>query len=130
MKTLLSFLFGVSMCCLLPSIGMAADAAKSAKDAAVKASAVSGFALTTHRPGVGDHGFGVAPSTFGEIVRHDIKDNRVVGSRVIYPGKARVPRVINNIGIKSMYAATQKKLTTVDQECVITALTELGIASI
>ena len=34
-------------------------------------------------------GFGVAPATFGEIVRHDIKDSRVVGSRVIYPGKAR-----------------------------------------
>jgi len=89
MKTLLSFVFGVSMCCLLPSNGMAADEAKPAKDAAVKASAVSGIALTTHRPGGGDHGFGVAPSTFGQIVRHDIKDNRVVGSRVIYPGKAR-----------------------------------------
>ncbi|MGB3086502.1 MAG: PKD domain-containing protein, partial [Phycisphaerae bacterium] len=89
MKTLLSFVFGVSMCCLLPSNGMAADEAKPAKDAAVKASAVSGIALTTHRPGGGDHGFGVAPQTFGEIVRHDIKDNRVVGSRVIYPGKAR-----------------------------------------
>ncbi len=89
MKTLLSIAFSVSMCCLLPSNGMAADAAKPAKGAAVKASAVSGIALTTHRPGGGDHGFGVAPSTFGEIVRHDIKDNRVVGSRVIYPGKAR-----------------------------------------
>ena len=65
------------------------DAAKPPKDAAVKASAVSGFALTTHRPGGRDSGFGVGPKTFGEIVRHDIKDNRVVGSRVIYPGMAR-----------------------------------------
>ena len=89
MKTLLSIAFGVSLCGLLPSNGMAADKAKPANDAAVKASAVSGIALTTHRPGGGDHGFGVAPETFGEIVRHDIKDNRVVGSRVIYPGKAR-----------------------------------------
>jgi len=65
------------------------DAAKPPKDAAVKASAVSGFALTTHRSGGDDDGFAVAPATFGEIVRHDIKDNRVVGRRVIYPGKAR-----------------------------------------
>ncbi|HUU96138.1 MAG TPA: hypothetical protein VM487_10395, partial [Phycisphaerae bacterium] len=54
-----------------------------------QARAVDGIALTTHRPGGGDHGFGVAPSTFGQIVRHDIKDSRVVASRVIYPGKAR-----------------------------------------
>ena len=47
MKALLSFALGVSMCCLLPSHGMAADAARPAKDAAVKAMAVSGFALTT-----------------------------------------------------------------------------------
>ncbi len=89
MKAILSFLLVFSMCCLLTSQGMAADATKQAKDAVVKASAVSGIALTTHRPGGGDHGFGVSPETFGEIVRHDIKDNRVVGSRVIYPGKAR-----------------------------------------
>ena len=63
----------IGACCLLASQAKAED----------------GFALTTHRPGGGDHGFGVAPSTFGQIVRHDIKDNRVVGSRVIYPGKAR-----------------------------------------
>ncbi len=89
MNTLLSIAFSVFICCLLPSIGMAADAAKPAKGAAVKPMAVSGIALTTHRPGGGDHGFGVGPATFGEIVRHDIKDSRVVGSRVIYPGKAR-----------------------------------------
>ena len=63
----------IGMCCLLTN----------------QARAVDGIALTTHRPGGGDHGFGVGPETFGEIVRHDIKDNRVVGSRVIYPGKAR-----------------------------------------
>jgi type II secretory pathway predicted ATPase ExeA len=39
-----------------------------------------------------------------------------------------IPRVINNISIKSMYAATQKKLTAVDQECVMTALAELGLS--
>ena len=89
MQTLLTIVVGVSMSCLLPSKGLAAEEAKPAKTAAVKASAVSGFALTTHRPGGGDDGFGVAPATFGEIMRHDIKDNRVVGSRVIYPGKAR-----------------------------------------
>ncbi|HUT59333.1 MAG TPA: hypothetical protein VNA25_15900 [Phycisphaerae bacterium] len=56
---------------------------------ASQAGAVDGIALTTHRPVGGDHGFGVGPATFGEIVRHDIKDSRVVGSRVIYSGKAR-----------------------------------------
>jgi hypothetical protein len=50
--------FAVSVRCLLPSNGMAADAAKPANDAAVMVSAVRGFALTTHRPGGGDHGFG------------------------------------------------------------------------
>jgi hypothetical protein len=34
MKTMLSIVFGVSVCCLLPSKGMAADATKLAKDAA------------------------------------------------------------------------------------------------
>ena len=77
MKTLRSNAFSLSMCCLLPSIGMAADAAKHeepTKDSAVKTSAVSGIALTTHRPGGSDHGFAVSPQTFVEIVRHDIKD--------------------------------------------------------
>jgi hypothetical protein len=83
MKTLLSLLFAVAVCCLLPSNRMVADAA-------VTASAVTGIALTTHRPGGSDHGFGVASSTFGEIVCHDIKDNRVVGSRVISPSARRI----------------------------------------
>lgn len=41
-----------------------------------------------------------------------------------------IPRVINSIGIKSMYAAAQKKMSTVDQECVMMALAELGMANV
>jgi len=38
-----------------------------------------------------------------------------------------IPRVINNIALKAMYAALQNKMTTVDQECVLTAIEELGM---
>ncbi len=38
-----------------------------------------------------------------------------------------IPRMINNIALKSMQAAAQNKMTTVDQECVMAALTELGL---
>ena len=38
-----------------------------------------------------------------------------------------IPRMINNIALKAMYAAVQNKMTIVDQECVITALDELGL---
>lgn len=38
-----------------------------------------------------------------------------------------IPRVINNIALKAMYAALQNKMTTVDQECVMIALDELGL---
>jgi hypothetical protein len=42
-----------------------------------------------NRTGFGDGGFGVAPEIFGNLVRHDIKADRVVKSTVIYAGRAR-----------------------------------------
>lgn len=38
-----------------------------------------------------------------------------------------IPRVINNVAVKSMYAAVNNKMTNVDQECVMMALDELGL---
>ena len=52
------------------------------------------------------------------------KDNAI--ETIINAAKG-IPRVLNNIGIKSMYAAVQKKMTVVDQECVMDALSEIGI---
>jgi len=51
--------------------------------------APDGIAISTHRASGGDHGFGVAPEIFGDIVRHDIKAGRVAKSTVIYQGRAR-----------------------------------------
>jgi len=51
--------------------------------------APDGIAISTHRAGGGDHGFGVAPEIFGDLVRHDIKAGVVVKSTVIYAGRAR-----------------------------------------
>ncbi len=51
--------------------------------------APDGIAISTHRAGGGDHGFGVAPEIFGDIVRHDIQAGRVAKSTVIYAGRAR-----------------------------------------
>ncbi|HUU95523.1 MAG TPA: LamG-like jellyroll fold domain-containing protein [Phycisphaerae bacterium] len=50
---------------------------------------MDGIAISTHRAGGGDHGFGVAPDVFGDLVRHDIKGGVVVKSTVIYAGRAR-----------------------------------------
>ena len=52
-----------------------------------------GIAVSTHRKGGGDHGFGVAPSIFADLVRHDIKEGRVAKSTVIYAGRARGARI-------------------------------------
>ena len=38
-----------------------------------------------------------------------------------------IPRMINTIALKSMHIAADKKLTTVDQECVMAVLDELGV---
>jgi type II secretory pathway predicted ATPase ExeA len=38
-----------------------------------------------------------------------------------------VPRVINNVALKSMTLAVNEKMTTVDQTCVLKALEELGL---
>ena len=51
--------------------------------------APDGIAISTHRADGGDHGFGVAPEIFGDLVRHDIKAGRVAKSTVIYQGRAR-----------------------------------------
>lgn len=39
-----------------------------------------------------------------------------------------VPRVINTVALKSMYRAAHQKMDTVDQECVLYVLDELGIS--
>jgi type II secretory pathway predicted ATPase ExeA len=39
-----------------------------------------------------------------------------------------VPRVINTVALKSMYRAAEQKMDTVDQECVMHALDELGMS--
>ena len=59
--------------------------------------AVDGIAISTHRIGGSDAGPGVHPSMFGDIVRHYIRDGKVVASKVIYKGKAR-GAVINQRG--------------------------------
>ncbi|NQT20557.1 MAG: HEAT repeat domain-containing protein [Planctomycetes bacterium] len=51
--------------------------------------AADGIAIATHREQRGDLCFGVGRMVFGDLVRHDIKDSRVVKSTVIYKGKAR-----------------------------------------
>jgi len=51
--------------------------------------APDGIAISTHRTGGGDHGFGVGSSVFGNLVRHDIRAGHVEGSSVIYKGRAR-----------------------------------------
>ena len=51
--------------------------------------APDGIAISTHRAGGGDGGFGVAPEIFGDLVRHDIQAGRVAKSTVIYAGRAR-----------------------------------------
>ncbi len=51
--------------------------------------APDGIAISTHRADGGDHGFGVAPEIFGDLVRHDIQAGRVAKSTVIYQGRAR-----------------------------------------
>ncbi len=51
--------------------------------------APDGIAISTHRADGGDHGFGVAPEIFGDLVRHDIKAGRVAKRTVIYQGRAR-----------------------------------------
>jgi len=38
-----------------------------------------------------------------------------------------IPRIINTIALKAMTIAADKKMTTVDQECVMLVLAELGI---
>lgn len=38
-----------------------------------------------------------------------------------------IPRVINTVALKAMYVAAEKKMTTVDQECVMVVLDELSI---
>ena len=62
------------------------------------ADAVDGIAISTHTNGPGD-GLGVNRSTFGDLVRHDIKDGLVVKSTVIFAGEAR-GACINNAGDK------------------------------
>lgn len=52
------------------------------------------------------------------------KDN---ATETIMNAAKGIPRMINNIALKAMYAAVQNKMTTVDQECVFTALAELGL---
>lgn len=52
------------------------------------------------------------------------KDN--AAETVINAAKG-IPRMINSIALKAMYAADQNKMTTVDQECVMTALGEMGL---
>ena len=56
---------------------------------AAPAGAVDWIAIATRRKGSGDLCFGVGRSVFGKLVRHDIKNSRVAGSRTIYKGKAR-----------------------------------------
>lgn len=38
-----------------------------------------------------------------------------------------IPRMINTIALKAMYLAAERKMTVVDQECVIAVLGELGL---
>jgi len=64
--------------------------------------AVEGIAVSTHRAGGGDDGFGVSRAIFGDIVRHDIQGGRVVKSTVIYAGKAR-GACINDAGDKVVF---------------------------
>ena len=52
------------------------------------------------------------------------KDN---ATETVVTAAKGIPRVINNIALKAMYAAVQNKMTVVDQECVIMALNELGL---
>jgi len=52
------------------------------------------------------------------------KDNAI--ETIINAAKG-IPRMINNIALKAMYAADQSKMTTVDQECVLAALAEIGL---
>lgn len=56
----------------------------------------------------------------GTIFRDNAVETTVIAAKGI-------PRVINNIALKAMYAAVQNKMTTVDQECVMMALNELGL---
>jgi len=66
-----------------------------------RAYAVDGIAISTHRRGGGD-GMGVNRSVYGDLVRHDIKNDKVVKSTVIYAGKARGAR-INDAGDKVVF---------------------------
>lgn len=52
------------------------------------------------------------------------KDNAV---ETIINASKGIPRVINNISLKAMYNAIQEKMTIVDQECVHSAMKELGL---
>jgi len=58
-----------------------------------------GIAISTHRAGGSDTGVAVHPSMFGQVVRHDIKDNRVMKRTVLYDGRAHAA-VINQTGEK------------------------------
>jgi len=49
---------------------------------------VDGIAISTHRIGGGD-GLGVNRSVYGNLIRHDVTNSRVVKSTVLYKGKAR-----------------------------------------
>ena len=81
--------------------------------AAGGAQAVDGIAVSSHRAGGGDIGVGVARSIFGDIVRHDIKNNKVVKSTVIYRGKARGAR-INHDGDKVAFLKLDGHICVMD----------------
>ncbi|NQT21250.1 MAG: hypothetical protein HQ592_16195 [Planctomycetes bacterium] len=67
--------------------------------ACCRAYGADGIAISTHRAGGSDTGVGVHPSMFGQVVRHDIKDNRVAKRTVLYDGRAH-SAVINQTGEK------------------------------
>jgi len=77
--------------------------------------AADGIAISTHRIGEGDQGAGVGPSMFGDLIRHDIKDNRVVKSSVLYAGKAR-GAAINQTGDKVAFLKLDGPICVVNMD--------------
>ena len=81
--------------------------------AAGGARGVDGLAVSSHRSGGGDIGVGVGRAIFGNLVRHDIKDSKVVGRKVIYRGKARGAR-INHDGDKIAFLKLDGRICVID----------------
>ena len=94
--------------------------------AAAASFAADGIAVSTHRTGPStDQGFGVARSVFGSIVRHDIKNDRVAASTVIYAGKAR-GACISTTGDKVAFIRLDGRICVANVDG--TGLKELGNA--